>query len=418
MVIKINQALQSENPFDIVPSRDEIGHGTMMAGIICGNDVPEQGFYGIVPDAELVVVKLKQAKPYLKEFWRIRKDAICYQDNDIVFALEYLEQIAIRLNRPMTVCVALGTSLAPHDGRTSYVKELSVRSENLNFAFLVAAGNEGNAKRHYFSIINQALGSDKVELNVGDGEEGFTMQVWGDSPGLFSIDVTTPSGEYISRFVPILNDFQQVNFIFERTTILIDYQLVESQSGDQLILFRFTNPTPGIWRFNVYGRGDLPLGFHIWLPMEGFISENTYFLKPNPDTTLISAANGGGVITITAYDPKDESIYTNASRGYTRVGAIKPDVAAPGVRIVSPTINHQFAEVSGTSAATAHATGVAAMILEWGIVKGNLPFINTEDVKILMLRGARRDSTLQYPNRIWGYGILDIYNIFDSFRRR
>jgi subtilisin family serine protease len=413
---QINLALQSDNPFEIVPSKDEIGHGTMLAGIAAGNEVPGYGFFGVVPDAELVIVKLKPAKQYLKDFWKIPADAICYEENDILFALEYLEQVAIRLNRPMSICIALGNSKGAHDSRGLLSNNLTARAENFSFSIVVAAGNEGNARRHYFGIIDPGIGFVKVELNVGENEGGFTMELWGDSPGLFSIDIVSPSGEFVPGISPRLNENKEITFIFEPTRIQIDYQIVEHQSGDQLILLRFTNPTPGIWAFNVFGRGDLSLGFHMWLPMEGFISNSTYFLNPDPNTTILSPGNSIIPITVTAYDPKSNSLYLNASRGYSRTGVIKPDITAPGVAILSPTLDQGFAEVTGTSPATAHAAGIAAMILEWGIVRGNLPIMNTEDVKILMIRGAKRDKSIQYPNRDWGFGILDVYNMYNILR--
>lgn len=414
---QINQALQSDTPFDIVPTKDEVGHGTMLAGIAVGNEVPESNFYGVAPDSELVIVKLKPAKKYLKDFWRISENAICYQLNDIVFALEYLEQVSIRLNRPLSTCLALGTSQGSHDGESYFSKDVSARAENFSFSIQVASGNEGNAKRHYSGIIDSTKGYDKVELKVGENESGFTMELWGDPPGIFSVDIRSPSGEYIPRIIPRYNRHIPVSFIFVSTTIQIDYQVVESQSGNELILFRFTKPVPGIWTFQVYGSGQLSLRFNIWLPMEGFISNNTFFLNPDPYTTLLSPGNSLVPITVTAYNHEDNSLYLNASRGYTRIGNIKPDIAAPGVNIVSPTLNQGFAQVSGSSPAVAHTTGVAAILLEWGIVNGNLPIINTEDIKTLMIRGARRDPQIEYPNREWGYGILDVYNIFDSLRR-
>jgi subtilisin family serine protease len=414
---QINQALRCPNPYEVVPSRDEIGHGTMIAGIIAGNEVQERSFSGVVPDAELVVVKLKPAKQNIKEFWRVSSDAICYQENDIAFALEYLEMTANKIGRPMSICLALGTSLSSHDNKSEMNTILSLRAENLNFAITAAAGNEGNARRHFYGTINPSIGFDTVELNIGVNEGGFAMELWGDSPGLFGIDIKTPTGEYIPRIPPRINENYDITFVFEKTRILIDYQIVEAQSGDQLILFRFTDPSPGIWTFNVYGRGDLSPSFHIWLPMSGFISNETYFIRSDPYTTLLSFGNANEPITATAYNTMDDSLYIDSSRGYTRLGNIKPDIAAPGVNIMSPTLNQDFMEVTGTSPAAAHTAGVAAMILEWGIVKKNLPYITTSDVKIMMIRGARRNTDIIYPNREWGYGILDVFNIFSSLSR-
>jgi len=151
--------------------------------------------------------------------------------------------------------------------------------------------------------------------------------------------------------------------------------------------------------------------------MEGFISDNTFFIRSDPYTTVLNLGTGRYPITVTAYNDLDDSLYIDASRGYTRTDVIKPEIAAPGVNILAPSINNSFVEVTGTSAAAAHTAGVAALLFEWGIVRGNQPFLNTLDMKILMIRGARRRLDLIYPNRDWGYGILDVYNIFDSLRR-
>ena len=156
--------------------------------------------------------------------------------------------------------------------------------------------------------------------------------------------------------------------------------------------------------------------FHSWLPMEGFISNNTYFIRSDPYTTILSPGNAAAPITVTAYNIADDSLYLNASRGYTRTGDIKPEVAAPGVNILAPTLQQGFAAVTGTSPSAAHTAGATAMLMEWSVVRGNRPTINTLDLKVLIIRGARRELDIQYPNRDWGYGILDIYNVFDSLR--
>ncbi|MDF2541923.1 MAG: hypothetical protein K0S47_1641 [Herbinix sp.] len=414
---QLNQALQTENPLEVVPTTDEVGHGTMIAGISAGRDVPESGFFGVAPEAELVVVKLKPAKTYLKNFFRVPETAICYQENDIIFGIEYLIQVAYQLNRPLAICIALGTSQGAHDGRGTLSSFLSHQGEFVGVSIAVAAGNEGSARRHYYGVVDPAIGYDTVELNIGENEQGFSMELWGDSPSTFSIDILTPTGEYVPRIAISLDESREITFVFEQTVIFVDYQMIESQSGDQLILIRFRNPTPGIWRFGVYTRGDIQLGFHIWLPMAGFISDNTFFISSNPYTTILSLGNAFVPMTVTAYNVEDDSLYTAASRGYTRIGLVKPDFAAPGVDILAPSLDGGFSLVTGTSAAAAHTTGVAAILLEWGILRNNFPNMNTLNMKNLIIRGARRDSDTQYPNMNWGYGILDVFNIFETLRR-
>lgn len=413
---QINQALKSNNPLTIVPTTDEIGHGTMLAGIAAGNEVPKSGFFGVAPDAELVIVKLKQAKQYLRDFFIVPKNVPAYQTNDIMFAIDYLYSVALNQNKPLALCLGVGTSQYAHDGRGTLSSYLSLRAESTGISVVVAAGNEGNARRHYYGQIDPDVGFDTVELSIGEGEPGFSMELWGGSTSLLSIDLLTPSGEYVPRMIPTLDETRVLTFIFESTVINVDYQFIESESGGQLILMRFHNPAPGIWKIKVYTSGDIPTDFHIWLPMQGFISENTFFVRSDPYTTILSLGNGRVPITVTAYNTADDSLYLNASRGYTQNGVIKPEIAAPGVSIIAPGLQNSFVEVTGTSAAAAHTTGVAAMLLEWAIVKGNYPDMNTIDMKIFMIRGARRNVSIKYPNRDWGYGILDVFNVFDILR--
>ncbi len=413
---QINQALASANPRDIVPTTDDVGHGTMVAGIVAGNEVQESGFAGVVPDAELIIVKLKQAKQYIREFFRIPMEVPAYQENDILFAVDYVNRMAVKLGRPFVLCIAFGTSQGAHDGRGTLSSYLSLLAQHIEVGVVVAGGNEGNARRHFFGTIDPAVGFDTIELFVGEKEPGFSMEIWGSSPGSFSIDIQTPSGESVPRIAARLDETREITFIFEPTRIILDYQLIESQSGDQLILLRFSNPATGIWRINVYGGGTLATQFHSWLPMEGFISNNTYFIRSDPYTTILSPGNATVPITSTAYNIADDSLYLNASRGYTRTGDIKPEIAAPGVDMIAPTLQQGFAAVTGTSPSAAHTAGATAMLLEWAVVRGNRPNINTLDLKVLIIRGARRELDIQYPNRDWGYGILDVYNIFDSLR--
>jgi hypothetical protein len=266
-------------------------------------------------------------------------------------------------------------------------------------------------------VIDESKGFDTVELNVAEGETGFAMEIWGASPNLYTIDITSPSGEYVPRMNMKLYETREINFIFEPTSIYLDYTLVEAQSGDQLILLRFSDPSPGIWRFKVYGRGIKPLNFNIWLPMNDFIKENTYFIRSDPKITLLSVSCSPIPITITSYNVEDDSLYLESGRGYTRLEYVKPDIAAPGVRIKAPSLDNTFIEVSGSSAAAAHTAGVAAMLFEWGIVNGRYPQMSTQDMKVFMIRGARRNIAMEYPNPDWGYGILDVFNVFESLRR-
>ncbi len=413
---QINTALQSDKPYQVVPSKDDNGHGTMVAGIAGGSESLANNFAGVAPDAEFVIVKLKQAKNYLRNYYFVPENVFCIQETDFLFALEYVLGAASKSHRPLVICVSNNGSQGAHDGRSVAGRYLSGVASRQGIGIVIAGGNEGNARRHYYGTVDPSTGYDIVELNVGENEMGFPMEIWGQSPSILTIDILSPSGEYIPRIIASRNESRQISFIFEDTIIDVIYTLVETESGDQLILLRFSKPAPGIWKFHVYERGDLQVGFHIWLPMDGFISDNTFFIRSDPYTTILAVGNTRNPVTVTAYNNEDGSLYLNSSRGYTRLNEIKPNIAAPGVNITGPALDQSFVPYTGTSVAAAHTTGVVAMLLEWGIVNGNLPGMSTVEINKLLMRGAKRETDLLYPNRDWGYGKLDVFNVFDSLR--
>jgi subtilisin family serine protease len=408
---QINLALNSKNPYEIVPTIDEIGHGTMVAGIAGGKETFQNNFHGVAPDVEYIVIKLKPAKKYLKKFFCIPEEAIGYQENDITFALNYILNGLSVFSKPIAICLTVNTTEGGHDGRGTLNDYISNLASIPGIAMVIGVGNEGNAKRHYSGIIDQNNPFNTILLHVGDNEN-FMMQFYVDVPSKFSLDILSPSGERIIDITPIVNEFREITFENQKTIIYIDYQVVESQTGTQLIFFRFINPAVGIWQFTVNQKDDMNQKFHIWLPMEGFISNNTFFEHSDPYTTILSLATTVTTITVTAYDTSDNSLFYKAGKGYSRIGSITPNIAAPGVNIIGPTLNQSFAAFSGTSVSAAYMAGAAAMLLEWGIVRGNFSNMSSVEMKNLIDTGAQRSLGMTYPNQEWGYGIVDIYNIF------
>lgn len=415
---QINQALASDNPYEIVPSIDEIGHGTMLAGVAAGNEVPEEDFTGVASESNLVIVKLRQAKNYLRDFFIIPKDVPCYQENHIMWGVQYCSQIARHLNRPIVILTGMGTSQGSHKGYAPLSTLMSIIGDLPNTVMVLPVGNEGNRNRHFHGDINLSTGYSTVELNVGKKEKGFFMELWGDAPGIYTIDILSPSGEFIPKLPVGLQLNKEISFIFEGTKIYIDYQLSKTPSGEPMILIRFRNVSSGTWRFNVYSQNNIPGSFDIWLPMGNMITYDTFFANADNDITLLSPGTAPVPIVITAYDILNNSLYLYASRGYTKDNIIKPELAAPGVNYIAPNQNKEYVSYTGSSVAAAHTAGIAAMILEWGVVRGNEPGIDTIGVKNYLIRSSIRLPVLPYPNREWGYGIINIFNVFDVLKRR
>lgn len=205
-----------------------------------------------------------------------------------------------------------------------------------------------------------------------------------------------------------------VRFILQETVVYITYELVQTTSGSQLILMRFRDPTPGIWNLEVYFSNATSGTFHIWLPIDGFLNTNVRFLNPDPYTTITQPGNSIHVITPGTYNANNQSLYLYSSRGYTRTNQIKPDFAAPGVNVTGPNLRNQYTTRNGSSVSAALTAGSAALLLEWGIKLRPYQYFTTYEIKNYFIRGAKQAPGLTYPNREWGYGTLNLYNIFTS----
>ena len=414
----INRALTSEDPYEVVPSRDENGHGTFMAGIAAGREDVEADFVGAAPEAMIAMVKLKPAKEYLKEVYAVSGEAPVYQETDLLFGLQYLINLQIEMKMPLVVFVGVGTNLGGHIGSGPLAESLALEGIRPGRCVVVPAGNEANAGHHFYGMMGDSTQYEDVEIRVEEQGGSFAAELWANPPETFSIAITSPSGEQVPRIPTGRGGRRVLTFIFERTVIEVDNVLVTACYGSQLIRMKFIDPTPGIWKVRVYNDDGGNGIFNIWLPVTGFIGEGTVFLQSNPDTTITDPGNSTGVITTGAYNHRSNSIYINSGRGYTRFGALKPDLAAPGVEVYGPGLNNQFTRKSGTSVAAAHVAGAAASLLSWGIVEGNDTEMGTGEVRAYLIRGAKRYGNRLYPNREWGYGALDLYQVFVSLQQQ
>ncbi len=413
---EINQALQSADPFAVVPSRDESGHGTQVASIAAGSVDDSRGWTGAAPMADLAVVKLKPAKKRLMRYYMVRPDAQAYQENDIMMGVRYLNELAFREKKPLVLCIALGSNRGGHEGTTPLSATLNAVGARSGRCVVIAGGNEANQGHHFYGNLREGLPYEEVELRVAEGEYGLAMELWSSTPDLLDISIVSPAGEEIPRMGASLGT-RQYDFLFEDTVVYVDFQALDPNSGEELILIRMFAPSPGIWKLKVYGTSVIHGIYNIWLPVKGFISEGTVFPNSNPDITLTSPANADTPIAVAGYQVQNDSIYIASSRGYTRRGRIKPDIAAPGVEVCGFEQGNRISCLTGTSAAAAIAAGAAALLLEWGIVRNNRPSMGTFEIKQLMIRGARRNPKDLYPNRSWGYGALDLYSSFQLLGR-
>ena len=414
---EINLALNSDNPASIVPTRDENGHGTFLASIAAGNRDERAGFSGAAPQASIAMVKLKPAKQYLRDFYLIQDGAEAYQENDIMMGVSYLYFLARKYSMPLVVCIPLGTNMGSHMGMSRLGQYLNQVSLSNGSAVITAAGNETGARHHFRAVMDASTDEVTAELRVGEREAGFSMELWAENMGVYTVGFISPTGEVAREISVPLRGENTVSFLLEQTQITVYTQIADVSAGSQFIFMRFETPMSGIWRILIRNSLDIRETFHLWLPVRGFITDETYFLRPDPDTIITDPGNARYPITVTAYDHTKNSIYIHASRGYSLSGRIKPDLAAPGVNILGASVSgRRLTRMSGTSVSAAHLAGAAAILLNWGVLNANYPYLNTPVLKSIFVRGAQRNPALTYPNREFGYGTLDLYEAFLHLR--
>jgi subtilisin family serine protease len=409
----INRSLASQT--SDIPG-DEIGHGTYTAGIACGNVNSAVFFSGVAPGAELIVVKVKQAKQNLRDFYYVKDGVPAYSEVDIMRGLNFVKQYAKENGLPVSIIIGFGTSLGSHSGASPLSNMIADISGQSGTCVTLSAGNEGGEGLH-FSGRTEGNVPARSEIRIGRNVKGFTANVWSKAPYVFTVEIISPSGQVVGR-IPARNETTRLVFPFEDTVIYVYYRRYESVSGANLITLRFDAPAEGIWVLNFYNNTDTPGDVDAWIMNRSLIGEEVFFLTPDVYTTITDPGNLAPAITVTAYDYRDNSLYGDNGRGNNWYGIIKPDFAAPGVDITVPSYigDNRYDIRSGTSIAAGFYGGMASLFLEYGIIRGNIPYIGTNEIRNITIDGCEQLPGIPFPNREWGYGRVNIYNSIEKIR--
>ncbi len=387
--------------------RGEDNHGNFLASIAAGRN------NGIAVNSDLVVVKLKKAKENLKELYGVRQGE-AYSEADIMLAIAYILQCSYRLRKTVSILIGFGTNSGSHTGSAAleaYINNIGILR---GVCVSVAGGNEGSAGHHTDGDIEdneQAV----IEINVPE-KTAFTLEIWGKAPGVYAIGMDIAGGEIIDRIPPRFDRSQIIKPIFGGGTIYVDYFLVEGQAGDELILVRFFDTPRGLYRITLTATGTVEKQYRAWLPVSSFVPEGLVFTNPVTWGTVTVPGTAVTPIVSGAYNYSDGSIYVNGSRGYTADSVVKPDLAAPGVNITGAGPYGTKVTGSGSSISAACAVGAAALMQQWSRDRGLSPYINGNQIRQYLIRGADRENSRRYPDRYYGFGTLNLRKTFESLR--
>ena len=408
---EINAALQMHtwDRYRLIPSRDLSGHGTAVAGIAAGRSA--DGLYtGAAPEAELIVVKLglpgnsggvEEGFPRTTEILR-----------GVTYALWKARQ----LNMPLVINLSFGNSYGSHDGSSLLERFLDNASEIGKTVICVGSGNEGAARGHFAGNITR---DSRVELAVGNYERSLNIQLWKNYSDVFRIRLQSPGGEEAELTTNIQGG--KYTLKLEQTRILVYLGEPLPYAVAQEIYLEMIPVTggyidAGIWTIRLEPVMTVTGQYYLYLPAGNGRGDSTGFYRSTPQVTLTVPSTAAKVITVGAYDPVYDTYADFSGRGYadsTRTigvaaaGLTKPDLVAPGVNIQAPDVYGTFTPTTGTSFATPIVSGAAALLMEWGIVRGNDPFLYGEKIKAYLRKGARPlRGEMEYPNDRVGYGRL------------
>ena len=413
---ELNAALQAEDPYTVVPTKDTDGHGTFLAGIMAGGEDEANDFVGAAPQAGIAVVKLKPAKRYLREYYVIDEAAVAFQETDVFMAIAHLMRESLRFQMPLVICLGIGNTLNSHEGTSNLSQYLNGINNLTGVCVVVAGGNELGKAHHFSGFISERDASQTVELKVGEQERGFQIEIWGGLSDIFSVEIISPEGERIARSQSLLGKPIRVHLLFEDSEVFIANKSAGLTSGRFLMVIQMRNPTPGIWTIRVFGERVVDGRVNLWMPMEKFVNPDTFFLNPNPDMTLMSGATTSSTLTVANYNPYNDRLAVNSSRGYTLSGTIKPDITAPGVDIFGPLPGGRYGKRTGSSISAAHVAGAAALLFQWGLIGGIIVNMDGNDIRRLLIQGAIPKGGDMSPNKAWGYGALNLKNTFETLR--
>ena len=391
----INQAIGSNNPYELVNSRDLSGHGTHVAGIAAGNN-------GVAPKSKLLVVKMNTERE--NSFPRT---------TELMEAIDFVVKEANKENKPVAINISFGNTYGSHDGTSLLSTYIDYVADRNRTVIAIGTGNEGDSGGHTGGYLTDT--NENVELEISRYEKSLAVQIWKDYVDEFDIQVIAPSGE---RTQVISKEGYIYRETLGETDINILYGTPRPYSRFQEIYISLTPQNiylnSGIWIINLIPRKVVNGRYDMWLPTRGSINKSTRFLKPDPDITLTIPSCTNKAISVGAYNSYNDTIASFSGRGFTREeNLVKPDIVAPGVNIVSASNTGGTNSMSGTSMATPFVTGSAALMMEWGIVRGNDRFLYGEKVKAYMIRGARKLPGLdRWPNQQAGWGALCLEKSF------
>lgn len=435
---QINEALAAGSEAEarrLIPTEDVTGHGTAVAGILAAGGTSEEPYRkGVAPESSLLIVKLGA-----------QRENAFPKTTEIMRGVTYAIRKALELRMPLVINLSFGNTYGDHRGNSLLERFLDNAAEMGRTSIVVGSGNEGASGGHVEGLIRERE-QENVELAVAEYETSLSVQLWKYYQDVFDVTLLTPGGErivipmdmpgsyryrangtvlliYVGQPLPYMV-FQEVYFDFVpedtgRRDSAEGVDMADNNFGGDTT-FRREYITPGVWTFQFVPREIVYGGYQCFLSSAAIRNEGTGFYRESPQVTLTIPSTAHKVITVGAYDIATGGVADFSGRGYvfrqlmgnvtppaTLIHTVKPDLVAPGVDVETVSVRGGYTRVSGTSYATPIVAGAATLLMEWGIVRGNDPYLYGEKLKAYLIKGARPiPGAEDLPNDRAGWGAL------------
>lgn len=389
---EINEALSSSDPFSVIPQLDINGHGTAVTGIAAGGGMASEDNIGMAPYSAIIAVRVGEA------------DDDFARSTELMRAIKYVVDKARFYKMPAAINLSFGMNEGAHKGDSLFEEYISSMSSEWKTSIVIPTGNEGGAGHHYSGTIRVGETKD-VEFFTASGIEKFYLSMWKNFSDDISIELILPDGSTTgiinSGSPPKTQRFRNLD-----VTVVYGQPTIYSVSQELFFDVRAAEGyiQAGLWRLRLRGISVVDGSFDIWLPTVEQVTTGTYFTVPDNFDTITIPSTAQKIIRVAGYNDRLGSAAEFSGIGSRNTNF--PDIAAPSVAITAPRIGGGYDVFTGTSFAAPFVTGSAALMMEWGIVRGLAPFMYGERIKAYLRLGAKRSENTVYPNPISGYGML------------
>lgn len=418
--VEINRALeeqrQGRDPYAIVNHKDEVGHGTAIAGIVGGSSKDNtENLVSVAPNCEFAVVKLRKAKQRTLQSIGLEnpREAV-YGSYNMTSAVRYFAELQLRLNKPVVVYLAVGSNLGGHDGGTITERYIDLFSQRRNLVYVGDSGNQGNTATHASGQLIRAGDRKNIDINVDSEEKNLDISLYIVGSDKIRVGITTPTGEELEN-IAVPNKIGEIaSANLGGSDITIEFFPERQGIPDARLDIIIRNITPGVWRLNLLGEFITTGRYDAWLFQKELLAPGTRFFNPDPYCTMMTPNTAINNIVAASFNQQTGRILDESGRGFTRDGRIKPSVAVNSANVLTTGLDNKLIVATGAAMAGGILAGTVALLLQWGIIEGNNVDMYPQRPRNYIIGGTIRQQNVIYPTPEVGYGQLDIEKLFTS----